>query len=182
MYQEDRSLSVTLTRRIAAAWYPIMQEVDKMHVETLKKTGNSPGAPPAERRGSTRFEPETPVRLALPVPNRTGLLVGRSRALNMSASGMLVASELPLELGRRVRVEIPTQDFPFDVFMPEQFVGDAEVVRIEQDNGIRALAALRFGPQLATDMEFTVFCSFMQNQDDSPSAILAPDTRPAANY
>lgn len=115
-----------------------------------------------ERRVAPRFNYKLRLSLTADDPKRKSRVVGPAIVRNMSMTGMMLVTKHELHPFQRVRVEIPTSGCADSMCLPEMFEGTAEVVRTHALEDGKSNVALRFGDDLAQNMEFAVFIDLLQ--------------------
>jgi len=95
-------------------------------------------------------------------------LIGTGLSENLSYNGMALLTRYPLALSEKVWVSIPTDAYTHDLFLPAEFEGEGEVVRVETTGEGQHRVALRFGSQFTENMEFAVFAEALLTGSFSP--------------
>lgn len=130
-----------------------------------------PFEPRQERRIARRFTVPMRIKIAVHPPKRKSRLICHGNVVNLSRAGVLVRTKHQVKPGMRVAVAISTKPCDNTVCLPRVFVGSAEVMRVAQDYGDISVVALRFGTELAQNMEFAVFTDALQNQFSSHTRV-----------
>jgi len=126
-----------------------------------------PFEPRQEKRIARRFSVPMRIKIAVHDSKKKCRLVCHGNVINLSRAGVLVRTKHQLTPGMRVAVAISTKSYKESVCLPRIFVGSAEVMRVAHDYEDISVVALRFGTELAQNMEFALFTEALQNQHSS---------------
>ena len=107
------------------------------------------------------------VKIAVQDPKLKCRLICRGNVVNLSRVGLLVRTKHDVTPGMRVSVGISTKLCEDASCLPRVFVGSAEIMRVARDYEDISVVAMRFGTELAQNMEFALFTDALQNQLDS---------------
>jgi len=121
-----------------------------------------PYEPRGERRQSDRFAFKFKVMISVADPQGDGRIVGPGRVMNVSQSGLCVATKHEVRPGDQVMLALPTKMCPDTVCLPKRFVGSAQVIRVENVKKDVNVVGMRLGDEFADNFEFTVFVDTLQ--------------------
>ncbi|MGI6458573.1 MAG: PilZ domain-containing protein [Candidatus Hydrogenedentales bacterium] len=123
-----------------------------------------PFEPRQERRVAKRFAAPLQVKIAVHDSKLKCRLVCRGNVMNISRVGALVRTRHQVEPGMRISIAIPTKSTKDSVCLPKVFVGSADVIRVTAEGDGISVVALRFGTELAQNMEFALFTDALYGQ------------------
>ncbi|MBX7259674.1 MAG: PilZ domain-containing protein [Candidatus Hydrogenedentes bacterium] len=118
---------------------------------------------PVNRRVAPRYDSKIKLSIMVEDEDRKNRLIGPGIARNISSTGILLRTKHQLKPGQRVMVSIPTSQIQSEAVLPESFVGNATVVRVEAEDGSIMKAALRFGEALLQNFEFSMYMNQLTN-------------------
>ncbi len=128
---------------------------------------------PFEHREERRVAPRFGVRFRLSItaedPFNCRRIVGPAIVLNLSQLGALVRTKHILSAFQRVSLVVPTADCGDGAMLPETFDGTAVVLRSQPRDRDVFDVALRFGDDLAQNMEFVMFVDLLQAKSRTAS-------------
>ena len=110
-----------------------------------------------DRRASTRCTEEFKIKIAVQVANHSEPLVGQAMVQNISLCGLFCRTKHHLTVDQKVQLAIYTEDYPTDQPLPRKFIGTAKVIRLKVLEDDLQEVGLKFGNDLAEDMNFTLF-------------------------
>lgn len=126
-----------------------------------------PFEPRRERRIARRFAAPMRIRIAVHDSKKKCRLICHGNVINVSRAGILVRTKHQVIPGMRVSIAISTKQCEDSVCLPRMFVGSAEVMRVAHDYEDISVVALRFGTELAQNMEFALFTDALQSKTSS---------------
>jgi len=110
-----------------------------------------------EHRGAERFSFALKVTIAAVDQSSGQRLVGPGLTQNLSLAGACLRTKHRLVPGQQVEVSFPTAMCPDTMYLPQSFVGPAQVKRVTELSGRLREVALRFDDSLAQNIEFGMF-------------------------
>jgi hypothetical protein len=110
-----------------------------------------------ERRKTPRCTTSFMMKIAVRTSESASPLVGPARIQDVSTTGVRCLTKHKLAPGENVQVAVPTGEFPDLRGLPKAFVGTARVVRSQRVDDAHSMLSMKFGPEIAEDMDFSVF-------------------------
>ena len=117
----------------------------------------------SDRRDRARFELDMRIRVATQLPGRQGQAAGAGTVVDLSPTSISIRTTVRLYPEQCATLSVPTNLPSDDLFMPIEFSGAAEVVRVERLEDGEFLAALRFGPEFTQDSKFVRFMQYLHS-------------------
>jgi len=123
-----------------------------------------------ERRHAPRHAESFRIKIGVQMDENPKPLVGPGLVQDISVSGLRCRTKHRVQVGQRVKVSIPTKEFPDSTGLPLGFQGDAQVVRTYIDDPGISQISIRFEDELAADMNFAHFIEQLPRLSDSDLA------------
>ena len=120
-----------------------------------------------DKRGCPRADSSLRVKLGVQYAGQPRPLVGSGLMLDISASGMNCRTKHRVKPGQRILVSIPTKELPESMSLPKRFSGNAEITRVTKEDGTISQVAMKFGEEIANDMNFVLFMDQIHLQSNT---------------